>query len=193
MIGTTCSRSRRDNSDRRRRRRRTRHRSFDRDGTHPSALRAYALLDLPVEEVSSLVDRKVESFRDRHCRHGRLRRHRSALRHDDHRRGRASTAGDRRRGSARQARHDPSRATARLRAGQSILVGNVRDRPRSRARALHGRSGRTTRRTDRRWDRRLRAAITPAPPAEVTANLMHQLVGKISTRDDIAVVVLRRT
>ena len=30
-------------------------------------------------------------------------------------------------------------------------------------------------------------------PAEVTANLMHQLVGKISTRDDIAVVVLRRT
>ena len=33
---------------------------------------------------------------------------------------------------------------------------------------------------------RLRAAISPAHPSEVTADLMHQLVGTTTTHDDIA-------
>jgi hypothetical protein len=37
------------------------------------------------------------------------------------------------------------------------------------------------------------AAISPAHPNDVTANLMHQLVGTTTTRDDIAVVVIRKT
>jgi sigma-B regulation protein RsbU (phosphoserine phosphatase) len=40
---------------------------------------------------------------------------------------------------------------------------------------------------------RLRTAISPAHPATVTADLMHQLVGKTITHDDIALVVLRKT
>ena len=40
---------------------------------------------------------------------------------------------------------------------------------------------------------RLRAAISPAHPSEVTAALMHRLVGTAITHDDIALVVFRRT
>ena len=40
---------------------------------------------------------------------------------------------------------------------------------------------------------RLRAAISPAHPSIVTADLMHQLVGRTITSDDIALVVIRRT
>ena len=40
---------------------------------------------------------------------------------------------------------------------------------------------------------RLRTAISPAHPRIVTADLMHQLVGRTITSDDIALVVIRRT
>jgi hypothetical protein len=40
---------------------------------------------------------------------------------------------------------------------------------------------------------RLRAAASPAHPSQVTAGLMHQLVGSTVTDDDIALVVARRT
>ena len=36
-------------------------------------------------------------------------------------------------------------------------------------------------------------AISPAHPRIVTADLMHHLVGRTSTSDDVALVVLRRT
>jgi sigma-B regulation protein RsbU (phosphoserine phosphatase) len=39
---------------------------------------------------------------------------------------------------------------------------------------------------------RLRAAISPGDPNEVTADLMHKLVGTSATHDDIALVVIRR-
>jgi serine phosphatase RsbU (regulator of sigma subunit) len=40
---------------------------------------------------------------------------------------------------------------------------------------------------------RLCAALLPGHPYEVTGELMHQLVGKSIPRDDIALVVIRRT
>ena len=40
---------------------------------------------------------------------------------------------------------------------------------------------------------RLRAAISPAHPDDVTASLMHQLVGTTTTNDDIALVAFRRS
>ena len=76
---------------------------------------------------------------------------------------------------------------------QPIRLDQAHRHPRHHSPPLHRPPGRTARRMDRRRHRRLRTAISPAHPSKVTADLMHQLVGKTVPHDDIALVVLRKT
>ena len=158
-----------------------------------SALRAYALLDLPVDEVLRLVDRKVEHFEI-----GTIATVACAVSAPPYDTMTIAVAG-----------HPPPLITA---PNQAAIVTNVAPGPPLGC----GRNSRYSSKTvafdsqativlytdglvERRDEpidisiERLRAAISLAHPREMTANLMHQLVGTSPARDDIALVVLQRT
>ena len=167
--------------DRRRRRCWTRHPSLDRDGTDPQRLtRAYALLDLPVEEVLRLVDRKVDHFEI-----GTIATVACAVTAPPYDTLTIALAGHpppviAAPNQAADRHGHRSRSAARLRVEQPILVEHRRFHSRHHI-VLY-----TDGLVERRGEpidvgiERLRAAISPAHPREMTADLMHQLVGRPS-------------
>ncbi len=158
-----------------------------------SALRSYSLLDLPPEEVLRLVDRKVDHFE-----FGIIATVACAVAAPPYDSLTIALAG-----------HPPPVMSV---PHQSAEVVAVRPGPPLGSGWGHQHTSTTLAITpgttvalytdgliERRGEpidvgiERLRTAITPDHPREVTAALMHQLVGKAITYDDIALVVLRRT
>jgi phosphoserine phosphatase RsbU/P len=158
-----------------------------------SALRAYALLDLPPEEVLRLVDRKVEHFEI-----GTMATVACAVTDPPYDTMTLALAG-----------HPPPVIAA---PGEPAVLAKVSPEPplgygwvgwhSSDSVALapgtvvafytDGLVERRDEPIDVGLDR-LCAAISPAHPYDVSRDLMHQLVGKTTTHDDIALIVMRRT
>jgi sigma-B regulation protein RsbU (phosphoserine phosphatase) len=157
-----------------------------------SALRAYTLLDLPPEEVLMLVDRKVDHFEI-----GTIATVACAVTEPPYDTMTVALAG-----------HLPPVVVAPGGPGALAAVG-----PGPPLGLGWGRQSSATLAVapgtvvafytdglvERRGEpidvglERLCAAISPADPNDVTADLMHQLVGTTITHDDIALVVIRRT
>ena len=143
-----------------------------------SALRAYALLELPPEEVLRLVDRKVDHFEL-----GTIATVACAVADPpydtfDRRPRRASTTSDLNPGRTCRGRGHSSRSAARLRVGYDHTSTTLPITPGTTV-VLY-----TDGLVERRGEsidvgiERLRAAISHAHPREATAELMHQLVGQ---------------
>ena len=159
-----------------------------------SALRAYALLDLPPDEVLTLVDRKVAHFEI-----GTIATVACAVARPPFDTLTVSLAG-----------HPPPVIAT---PGEPAVLVEIRPDPplglgwgeRQPAAIVPVPAGTvaafyTDGLVERRGEAidvgldRLRGAIKPGNPTELTANLMHQLVGTATTTDDdIALVVIRRT
>jgi sigma-B regulation protein RsbU (phosphoserine phosphatase) len=158
-----------------------------------SALRAYALLDLPAEEVVSLVDHKVDHFEI-----GTIATLACAVTTPPFDTLTIVLAGH---PPPVIAAPDRPAEIATIRPGPPLGWGS-RDPYAPKTFVLT--PGTTVALyTDGLIERRgepidlgierLRAAITAAHPSRVTAELMHHLVGQTTADDDIALVVLRRT
>jgi len=158
-----------------------------------SALRAYTLLDLPPDEVLSLVDRKVDHFEigtiaTVACAVTAFPYDTMTVASAGHPPPVVLAAG----GPAALAAIDPDpplgsgwdgrRSAATLALAPGTVVAFYTD-------GLVERRGEPL---DVGLDR-LCAAVSPGHPYEVTGDLMHQLVGTSIPRDDIALVVIRRT
>jgi putative methionine-R-sulfoxide reductase with GAF domain len=160
-----------------------------------SALRAYSLLDLSVEEVLCLVDRKVDHFEI-----GTIATVACAVTAPPYDTLTVALAG-----------HPPPviatpgrpAEVARVDPGPPLGCGWGREDGYAATTLTMAPGATVAIYTDGLVERRgesidegierLRTAISSAPPAVVTADLMHRLVGSTVTRDDIALVVLRRT
>ena len=158
-----------------------------------SALRAYTLLELPPDEVLRLVDRKVDHFEL-----GTIATVACVATNPPFDTLTIALAGHP--PPVIAAPNEPAEV-ADIRPGPPLGVGSG-NRPGSTTRPLT--PGTTVALytdglVERRGEsitvgiERLRAAISPAHPRDVTATLMHQLVGGTIARDDIALVVMRRT
>jgi serine phosphatase RsbU (regulator of sigma subunit) len=160
-----------------------------------SALRAYALLDLPVEQVLSLVDRKVDHFEI-----GTFATVACAVTAPPYDTLTIALAGH-----PPPVIASPDRPVqfAVVRPGPPLGCGWA-DSDAYQPATIALTPGTTValytdglvERRDEPIDtslERLRCAFTLGPPRAVTADLMHRLVGTTVTHDDIALVVLRRT
>jgi sigma-B regulation protein RsbU (phosphoserine phosphatase) len=157
-----------------------------------SALRAYTLLDLPPDEVLHLVDRKVDHFEI-----GTIATVACAVTEPPYDSMTLALAGHLPPVVATQGERG---ALAAVDPGPPLGFGSGKQSSTTLAVA----PGTvvafyTDGLVERRGEpidvglERLCAAISPADPREVTAHLMHQLVGTTVTHDDIALVAIRRT
>jgi hypothetical protein len=158
-----------------------------------SALRAYTMLDLPLAEVLHLVDQKVDHFEI-----GTIATVACAVSDPPYDTLTIALAG-----------HPPPviagpnqpSEVLEVEPGPPLGFGWHRDCPTTTVTLTPGATvalytdGLVERRGESIEEgiERLRAAIGTAHPNQVTADLMHRLVGTTTTYDDIALVVLRRT
>jgi sigma-B regulation protein RsbU (phosphoserine phosphatase) len=158
-----------------------------------SALRAYSLLDLPPEEVLGLVDRKIEHFEV-----GTIATVACAVTSAPYDTLTVVLAGHP--PPVVAAPHRPAEVVS-FAAGPPLGSGVGHRYTSNRVAVPPGTTVvlYTDGLIERRGEsielglERLRTAITEGDPREVTATLMHRLVGSAKTYDDIALVVFQRT
>jgi putative methionine-R-sulfoxide reductase with GAF domain len=157
-----------------------------------SSLRAYSLLDLPVDEVLHLVDKKVDHFEI-----GTIATVACAVSDPPYETLTVALAGH---PPLVVATPDRPSEVAEVAPGPPLGVGWGDRYPTTTLPLTRGTTvalytdGLVERRGEPITDgiERLRAAMRPAPAQAVTSEVMHDLVGRSTTHDDIALVVLHK-